>query len=159
MFRAADGWVVIAAVGTLFDKVCRLIGLDPTDEKWAAAHIEVEEVHGIEFDTLLRAWVVERAVSEVVQLMNEAGVACSPVLNARDAANDPQYEARGLHIEWEDEQVGRLKGVGSVPKFSKTPQKIWRGSAALGADNARIYGKLLGRNSEQMARLRADGVI
>lgn len=159
VFRAADGWVVIAAAGTLFDKVCRLIGLDPTDEKWAAAHIEIEEVHGIEFDTLLRAWVAERAVSEVVELMNEAGVACSPVLNSRDAANDPHHKARGLHIEWEDEQVGRLKGVGPVPKFSKTPQKIWRGSAALGADNERIYGKLLGRDSEQLARLRADGVI
>ena len=158
-FRAADGWVVIGAVGTLFDKVCRLIGLDPTDEKWAAAQIELEEVHGIEFDTLLRAWVAERAVSEVVELMNEAGVACSPVLNARDAADDPHYKARGLHIEWEDEQVGRLKGVGAVPKFSKTPQKIWRGSAALGADNERIYGELLGRDSQQLARLRADGVI
>lgn len=159
VFRAADGWVVVAAVGTLFDKVCRLIGLDPTEEKWVAAHIELEEVHGIEFDILLRAWVAERTVSEVVQLMNEAGVACSPVLNARDAANDPHYKARGLHIEWEDEQVGRLKGVGPVPKFSKTPQKIWRGSAALGADNQRIYGELLGRNSEKMAQLRADGVI
>ena len=50
------------------------------------------------------------------------------MLNARDAADDPHYKARGLHIEWEDEQVGRLKGVGAVPKFSKTPQKIWRGS-------------------------------
>ena len=159
VFRAADGWVVIAAVGTLFDKVCRLIGLDPTEEKWASAHIDIEGVHGIEFDTLLRVWVQDRKVGEVVELMNQAGVACSPVLNARDAAHDPHYQARDLHIEWEDEQVGRLRGVGAVPKFSKTPQKIWRGSAALGADNDRIYGDVLGRDSEELAKLRADGVI
>jgi crotonobetainyl-CoA:carnitine CoA-transferase CaiB-like acyl-CoA transferase len=158
-FRAADGWVVIAAVGTLFDKVCRLIGLDAKDPKWAAARLEVQEVHGLEFDALLRGWVEQRTMAEVVALMNDAGVACSPVLNARDAAQDPHYQARQVHIEWNDEQVGRVKGVGPIPKFSKTPQRIWRGSAALGADNARIFGDLLGRDAERLARLQADGVI
>ena len=159
VFRASDGWLVIAAVGSLFDKVCRVIGLDPEDPKWAAARLDVNEVHGLEFDALLRGWAESRTMAQAVDEMNEAGVACSPVLNARDSANDPHFQARGIHIEWDDEQVGPLKGVGSVPKFSKTPQRIWRGSAALGADNDRIYGDLLGRDAAQLQELRDAGVV
>ena len=81
------------------------------------------------------------------------------MLSSRESALDPHYQARGVHIEWEDEQVGRLKGVGPVPKFSKTPQRIWRGSTALGADNELVYGQVLGRDADQLAKLRADGVI
>ena len=44
-------------------------------------------------------------------------------------ASDPHYQARGVHVEWRDEQLGRtVKGMGIVPKFNRTPDKIWRGS-------------------------------
>jgi crotonobetainyl-CoA:carnitine CoA-transferase CaiB-like acyl-CoA transferase len=159
VFKAKDGWVVVAAVGSLFDKVCRLLELDPKDEYWAKARIEINEVHGLEFDAILRGWVEERTKDEVIRLMNAAGIACCSIITAADAANDPHYQARGIHIEWEDEQVGPVKGVGFVPKFSKTPQKIWRGSAAVAADNEKIYGEVLGFSDEQLSRLKFNKVI
>jgi crotonobetainyl-CoA:carnitine CoA-transferase CaiB-like acyl-CoA transferase len=158
VFRASDGWVVIAAVGTLFEKVCPLLGLDPKDPYWAAARTEVNEVHGLEFDALLRGWVEARTVADVVKTMNESGIACCPIMTARDAGTDPHYRARGIHVEWQDEQVGPLKGVGPVPRFSRTPQEIWRGSAAVGADNEFLLGEL-GYTPEQIQALGEQGAI
>lgn len=158
VFRASDGWVVIAAVGTLFDKVCPLLGLDAKDPYWAAARTEVNEVHGLEFDALLRGWVEARTVEDVVKTMNEAGIACCPIITARDAANDAHYQARAVHVEWEDDQVGRLKGVGPVPKFSQTPQEIWRGSAAVGADTDMLLAEL-GYSPGQVQSLRDKGAV
>jgi crotonobetainyl-CoA:carnitine CoA-transferase CaiB-like acyl-CoA transferase len=80
-------------------------------------------------------------------------------MSAKTAAEDAHYQARGVHIEWEDEQVGRLKGVGPVPRFSKTPQKIWRGTAGPGADNAKIYGELLGYSADALAKMKAKRVV
>ena len=40
-----------------------------------------------------------------------------------------------MHIEWEDGQADKVKGVGIVPKYSRTPGKIWRGAVGLGFDN------------------------
>ena len=91
--------------------------------------------------------------------MNAAGVASCPIMSAKEAAEDPHYRARGIHVEWEDEQVGPLKGVGMVPKFSKTPQKIWRGSGRLGADNQKVYGELLGYTDADLAAFAAKGVV
>ncbi len=158
-FQAKDGWVVIAAVGNVYQRVLPVIGLDPADEKWQSARTDLESIEGIEFDAMLRGWVSERTVAEVVTAFNRADVACCPIMSSRDAADDPHHKARGIHVEWEDEQVGRVKGVGVVPRFSRTPGRIWRGSVPVGKDNELVYRRLAGLHPEEIAGLRAKGVI
>lgn len=159
-FQASDGWVVIGAVGlAVFSRVCQVIGLDPADEKWHSASSDVNSIEGIEFDALLRGWVAERTVAEVVEAMNVAQVACCPIMNSRDMADDPHYRARKLHIEWDDGQVGKVKGTGVTPLFSETPGKIWRGSVPVGHDNEAVYTRLAGLSVEQLAHLKDKGVI
>jgi L-carnitine CoA-transferase len=80
-------------------------------------------------------------------------------MTAKDIAEDPHYRAREMHVEWEDLQAGRVKGIGVVPKFSKTPGKIWRGAPAIGQDNQRIYGELLGLSANELDELRRNKVI
>jgi len=159
-FRAQDGWVVVGAVGlSVFSRVCRVLGLDPNDEKWKTACTEVNSMEGIEFDAILRGWVAERTVAEVVETMNAAQVACCPIMNSKDMAEDPHYKARGVHIEWEDGQAGKVKGTGVTPLFSLTPGKIWRGSVPVGQDNETVYTRLAGLSQEEVARLKENGVI
>lgn len=159
-FQASDGWVVIGAVGlAVFSRVCQVIGLDPADEKWHSASSDVNSIEGIEFDALLRGWVAERTVAEVVEAMNAAQVACCPIMNSRDMADDPHYRARKLHIEWDDGQVGKVKGTGVTPLFSETPGKIWRGSVPVGHDNEAVYTRLAGLSVKQLAHLKDKGVI
>src|SRR5712692_7831852 len=94
-FRASDGWVVVAAVGkVVFDRVLPVIGLDPADPKWAEAVTDLESIAGIEFDAILRGWIAERSVAEVVEAFNRAQVACCPIMSSRDAAEDSHYRAR-----------------------------------------------------------------
>lgn len=160
VFRAADGAVVIAApAATIFDKVCRLLDLDPADAYWSSARTAINEVQGLEFDALLRGYVEERTMEELIDTLNPLGIPCAPIMSAQNAAEDAHYKARGVHIEWDDEQVGRLKGVGPVPRFSKTPQKIWRGTTAPGADNEKIYAELLGYPIDALTKMKARRVI
>lgn len=81
-------------------------------------------------------------MAEAIEQLNAAGVACSPILNSQTAAEDPHYRARGVHIEWDDEVVGKVRGTGVTPRFSATPGKIWRGTTLPGADNDRIFEML-----------------
>jgi formyl-CoA transferase len=75
-------------------------------------------------------------------------------------AADPHYQARGMHVEWRDEQLGRnVTGIGIVPKFSRTPGKIWRGSVKVGHDNDLVYGKVLGLSNAEIEELRRANVI
>ena len=159
-FQASDGWVVVGAVGlAVFSRVCRVLGLDPEEEKWQRASVDVNDLEGIEFDALLRGWIAERTVAEVVEQLNAAQVACCPIMNSRDMAEDPHYEARNVHVEWEDNQVGRVKGTGVSPSFSATPGKVWRGSVPVGHDNEQIYTHFAGLSREEVVRLKEKGVI
>ena len=101
----------------------------------------------------------ERTVAEVVETMNAAQVACCPIMNSKDMAEDPHYKARGVHIEWEDGQAGKVKGTGVTPLFSLTPGKIWRGSVPVGQDNETVYTRLAGLSREEIGRLKEKGVI
>ena len=160
VFQASDGWVIIAAVGSVFDRVCNVLELDPADERWRRAYTDTESLEGIEFDAILRGWVLERTVNQVVEQMNSARVGCCSIMTPRDIANDPHYEMRNVHVEWEDVQLGKtVKGNGVTPKFSLTPGQIWRGSVPLGYDNKLVYSGLLGLESSELERLQRQGAI
>ncbi|MGH7778218.1 MAG: CaiB/BaiF CoA transferase family protein [Candidatus Binataceae bacterium] len=158
-FQASDGWIVLGALAEVYDRLLQVIGLDPADPKWQSARVNLESIEGIEFDAILRGWVSERTVAQVVHAMAARKVPCSAINSSKDAAADPQYRAREMHIEWEDPQVGRVKGTGIAPKFSLTPGKIVRGSVGIGADNARVYGELLGMAASEIDALKRDKII
>ncbi|MGH7907182.1 MAG: CaiB/BaiF CoA transferase family protein, partial [Candidatus Binataceae bacterium] len=158
-FRASDGWVVLAALTDVYDRMLRVIGLDPAEAKWQQARYDIESIEGIEFDAILRGWVNERTVAECVKLMNDARVPCSAIMSSKDAAEDPQYQARETHVQWDDPLAGPVKGVGIVPKFSATPGRIFRGSVGIGHDNQRVYGDLLGLSATEIERLKREKII
>ena len=159
-YHAKDGWVAIAALGTVFDRVCRVLGMDTTAAYRLEARSNPESIPGIEFDAILRGWLEDHTVKEVVEIMNTAQIGCSAVMTTKDIAEDPHYQAREIHTEWDDLQLGRkVKGTGIIPKFSETPGKIWRGSVPLGHDNDLVYRHHLGMSDADLDRLREQGII
>ena len=159
-YRAKDGWVNIAAMGPRFENLCVVLDLDPADERWHKAADEVESIEGIEFDAILRGWLEDRTVQEVVDALNTAKVACCAIMTPKDMAENAQYKKRNVHIEWEDIGLGRkVKGTGITPKFSLTPGKIWRGSVPVGYDNELILRHFLGLTPAELKQLEEQGVI
>ena len=159
-YSARDGWVALAALGTVFDRVCSVLNLSATDEWLNQARTDLESIPAIEFDSILRGWVEERTVKEIVEIMNAAQVGCSAVMTPKDTAEDPHYQAREIHIEWDDLQFNRkVKGIGIVPKFSETPGKVWRGSAPLGHDNDLVYKHYLGLDDTELNQLGGQRTI
>jgi crotonobetainyl-CoA:carnitine CoA-transferase CaiB-like acyl-CoA transferase len=103
--------------------------------------------------------MAERTTAEVVRTLNEAQVPCAPIMTAQDVGANSHYKARGVHIEWDDPQCGPVKGIGVVPKFSRTPGKVWRGAPGIGHDNRRVYGDLLGLSGGDLESLAREKVI
>jgi crotonobetainyl-CoA:carnitine CoA-transferase CaiB-like acyl-CoA transferase len=46
-FQASDGWVVMGALGEVYGRMLRVIGLDPADPKWESARTQIESIEGI----------------------------------------------------------------------------------------------------------------
>ena len=80
--------------------------------------------------------------------------------NVADLLEDEQLAARDFFVELEHETFGRtLVDTGVAYQFSKTPASVRRRAPLLGEHNDEVYGELLGIPSDELAELRAEGVI
>jgi crotonobetainyl-CoA:carnitine CoA-transferase CaiB-like acyl-CoA transferase len=72
---------------------------------------------------------------------------------------DPDTAAWGLWPEVEHPLLGRQRVDGLPVHLSETDWRLERGAPCLGQHNAQVYGELLGLGSDELAALRAQGVI
>ncbi|WP_046176308.1 CaiB/BaiF CoA transferase family protein [Domibacillus indicus] len=96
---------------------------------------------------------------ELQEKLDAYGVPVSPILSIEDIFHDPHYAARNNIVEVEHPRLGKVKVPGVVPNFSATPGAIRRRAPELGEHNDEIFGGKLGLSAEEMADLKAKGVI
>ncbi|BCQ10041.1 CoA transferase [Mycobacterium heckeshornense] len=163
IYRSADGtWVVIAAnQDTVFARLCQAMGRPDlaTDDRFAT--------HGArgrnqdELDKIIGDWAGLRQPEEIIETLSAAGVIAGPINTVADVVEDPQLRSRGMIAEHYDERVGRtVLGPGIVPVFSESPGSIRNaGPASPGQHNDDVYSVLLGKTTEELDQLRAEGVL
>ncbi|MGN6672177.1 MAG: CoA transferase, partial [Thermomicrobiales bacterium] len=85
-----------------------------------------------------------------------------PVSEVPDLLTDPQLRHREMIAPLPHPAVEPADGAhaaGLPLKFSRAAAALDRPAPALGQDNARVYGELLGLTTDQLADLQARGVI
>lgn len=155
-----DHWVVIAANhDTLWRRLAALMGRPELgDDPRFATHTARGQNEDL-LDELIGEWAAQYTATELDQMVNDAGVVCSPVYTAADVYDDPYFRERGLLIEYEDSVHGTVTAPGVVPRLTGTPGRV-RSAArwSVGEDTAAVLQDL-GLDDEQVERLRSDGVI
>ena len=72
-------------------------------------------------NVVLQGWLGQRAMSQVLDQLVPAGGVVGPVYDAARIADDPHYRDREDILQVDDPQLGPMKMIGVVPKFSRTP--------------------------------------
>lgn len=75
---------------------------------------------------------------EVEEILVNAGVTCSRIMDYEMAEQHPHYVARETITEWEAVDGRKVKGINIVPKLKNYPGQIWRGCPTTGMDNEDI---------------------
>ena len=92
--------------------------------------------------------------------LQQAGLAAAAVRDARERIDeDSANEGFDLWPEVEHSAMGKVRVDGLPVRFSRTPQKIRRGGPCLGEHTEKVLGELLGIGAEEVAALRAEGVV
>jgi crotonobetainyl-CoA:carnitine CoA-transferase CaiB-like acyl-CoA transferase len=159
-YMAKDGPVFICT-GVLeqIHKLYRLMGRPELVDSPLGANQKERYQHKKEIDTAVGEWTSTKTVDEVVKILQDAEIPCSPVPSLEQVCNDPQLYEREMIIEVEQELSGTVKTPGSLFKMSKTPGNIGYPSPILGEHNVEVYSGMLGYTEEEMAQLSADGII
>jgi formyl-CoA transferase len=159
-YRCADGgYALIAGNGdSIFRRLMALIGREDLGTDPALADNAGRVARVMEIDAAIGAWATQRGVDEVLRALEGAAVPAGRVYTVADIAADPHYQARGM-LQQVQLDAGRTLAVpGICPKLSATPGGHRRNAPALGQDSDAVL-KELGLTGEQIAQLRAQGIV
>jgi CoA:oxalate CoA-transferase len=158
--EAKDGWVMITPTSDgLWQRFVKVIGRDEltNDPRFSTDRARGENAALI--DEIVKEWVAQRTVDEVVNTLQGAGVPCEPVNTMYQLLDDPQIKAREMIVYADHPNLGRIPLPGTPIKLSLTSGRIGAPAPKLGEHNEEIYSKLLGFSSEKLSQLKQRGII
>ena len=160
-WESKDGqFVCIVAAGDgLFPRLARAMGRADLLEDVRFATFTARVAHADEINAIVGEWVRQRTAEEVEAILVDAQVPVTRALSIADIAADPHYAAREDIVSVTDPVIGPVRMQAVYPRLSETPGRVQRGAPRLGEHNEEVYGSLLGLSADELASLKADGVI
>lgn len=112
-----------------------------------------------ELDVLIAEWTVTVKADELLEKLHAAGVPAGRIFRAKDMFSDPHFAAREAIVKVPHPDFGEIPMQNATPKLSETPGSVRSAGPALGQHNDEIYGRLLGLDETERARLRQNKII
>lgn len=111
-----------------------------------------------ELDAIVEGWTSKRDKHEVMALLGAAGVPCGAVLDSDEVMSNEHLRGRGMIVDVEHPTRGRMATPASPIRLSASSTEVTR-APLLGEHNAEVLGKVCGLGADDLAQLKADGVI
>ncbi|MDG2333303.1 MAG: CoA transferase [Myxococcota bacterium] len=111
-------------------------------------------------DEALEAWLTTQPREKILTALQKAGIPAETLINAHSLSPNPQLEDRGFFQVMEHPRSGEARYPSLPMAFSGLPRALHRRPPpTLGQHNDEVLGRELGLTSEELARLREEGII
>ncbi len=160
-FEAKDGFVNIAAFGdVMWRRFCEALDADElfNDPKYQSVRDRSDQHERIKAD--MNKVTSQLLVSDLVRILNEAGVPTGPINNIGEGFEDPQVKYLGIAKPAPHPEMGDLNLVRSPINLSQFPQSESFDNAAPdpGVNSEEVL-RDLGFDESRIANLKEAGVI
>ena len=159
-FPTSDGWVIVAVGNdSQFKQFVSAGGQmqladDPLYSKNPQRVLNREQLV-----PLLEAMTRQKTKAQWLSLLEEAGVPCGPINNIKEVFENEQVIARELQFDMPHPTTGKMKLVANPIRMSKTPVEANLAPPTLGQHTEEILHNRLKLDSEQIHKLRDQGII
>ncbi|AOV07454.1 CaiB/BaiF CoA transferase family protein [Sporosarcina ureilytica] len=142
VYESKEGHVVIATANeSLFARLCKVMDKEELLED-ARFVTDIERgKNESELKVIIEEWLSQYTAEEAVNLINEAGVPSSTILNIAEISESDHVKEREMLLEIEHPIAGKTRIPGNPVKLSKTPIQVKSPSPALGEHNDMIKQK------------------
>ena len=143
-----------------WDELCDVIGRPDLKQDVCPEMATPHEryLHREICDAAITEWLKDYDKITAMDILAKADIPAGAILDCDDITNDPQYLERGMMVEIDHPQRGKVKLPGFAPRLSENHIE-YEPSPALGGSNDEIYGGLLGLSAEELAELKEKKVI
>jgi crotonobetainyl-CoA:carnitine CoA-transferase CaiB-like acyl-CoA transferase len=159
VYRTRDGFMNIA-VGNdeMFRRFCGVLGVPELGEDPRFARNLERVRHRQALDVVVTGRLATRTVTEWIDTLNAAGVACGPIYRLDQVFADPQVEQFGLVHAQTHDTFGPVKVVGLPVGLSRTPATVRTPAPPPGAHTREILARF-GWAAAEIDALAHAGVI
>ena len=126
------------------------------DPRFATPQGRADHIEAV--DEIVKPWVAERDKREVMETLGAARVPAGAVFDTMELSQDPSLRAREIFVTVHHPVRGELTMPGWPVKMSASYVPV-TAAPLLGADNEAVYGAWLDYTSQDLAALKAEGVI
>ena len=144
----------------IWERLVKAMGReDFLDEGSYERGTEAWQARAEEILAAVRGWFAGHTRDEVVRLAEQFEVPVGPVYDAEDILRDPHFQARETVVDVPDPDLGTLKMVAPLPRFSETPGRISHAGPSIGQHTDQVYREWLGLSDDDLTTLRREKVI
>lgn len=160
MFRCKDGAIVmIAGNDAQYRRFCDALG-KPELGRDARFLTNADRVKNRrELTDVLCELIAPWQQNELLQKLEEFGVAAGPINNLQQVFDDPQARHRGLVTEVMHPLAGTMKLNVNPIRYSETPLNRYSSPPTLGQHTEEVLSSVLDIPSDEFSRLREAGII
>ncbi len=158
--KGDDKWISIAVGDDReWKALCEVMGEPEWCRKKEYADMPGRWKNRKELDSRLEEWTAGHTHYELMERLQEAGVAAMPSFDAEEILRDPHTKARGLFTAVHHPKIGDQVVMNPAWKFSETPARITKAGPLMGESNEEIFGSLLGLKQVETELLKEKKVI
>jgi crotonobetainyl-CoA:carnitine CoA-transferase CaiB-like acyl-CoA transferase len=157
--RCADGYVTLGAANKrTWERLAQALGRpDLVDRpEYAEAQDRVRNRRRLAEE--IEAITATQPRAHWMQVLEDAGVPCGPILDYEEVFADPHVRERGMVQEMDHPEGGRVRVVGPAVKLSETPARLRRPSPRLGEHTAEVLREI-GYPDAEIQALAASGAV
>ena len=160
VFATADGHLILAAANDgQFRRFCAASGHDALAQDGRFATNGERVANRDALAALLRPVFAARTTRDWIALLEKANVPCGPINRIDQVFADPQAVARGLTVSLDHSAAGPIDLVASPVRLSKTPPEYRSAPPLLGEHTDEVLAAELDLDADEIAKLRADGIL
>jgi formyl-CoA transferase len=161
LYETADGTLVLIAANAdaPFRRLADVMGRSElaTDPRYATHTARGE--HAAELDELIGQWTRRHKAAALVDLLAEHGVPAGQIYTAAEMLTDPHFAAREAILTETHPTLGEFPMQAPCPRLSGSPGSVRSLGPDHGAHDQEVFGDLLGLSTEELERLRLDGIV
>jgi len=157
-YRTADGWIALLCPTEAHWARLRARMGDPAADDARFATMASRCRHMDDLDPVVERWTATQAKDQLTRTLTKLKIPCAPVVTLPELLADPHVRARGVLRTVTDER-GSFMTLGSPLFLSDSPIVEPRRPGAVGADTDEVLTEELGLSTDDLAELRAAGVI
>lgn len=157
IYETADGYMAVSTMTNgQWQAFCRASG-NPEwidDERFATTALRDLNIDArLE---LIQSAMTARTTDEWMEILDEAGVPCAPVLHRSEMIHHPQVVANEIVREYDHPQAGRLRQSRPAARFEGTAPEHRFGARTLGEDSATVLAEI-GYGEDEIRSLLGEG--